>query len=214
MDTMKSRLIRHYLPLLILTVLTGIAFHYKNPKWDLITLIADSSGYLGIVLIAVTLIIGSVNILFKRKNPTSTYFRRDIGITAGVITLIHSIDGLFVHLRGSMWKYFFEMNDQGYFIPFDDFRLANYTGLLSALLIVLVLVTSNDYSLWKLKAARWKNIQRLSYVMFLFAIVHVIYYRINNTDLLYDFYLPLVMVVVGFQGIGFWRRNEVLKQRS
>ena len=208
------RLIRHYLPLLLLTVLTVVAFYFKNPKWDLITLIADSSAYLAIVLIAGSLIIGTVNILFKRRNPNSTYFRRDIGITAGVITLIHSIIGLFVHLRGNMWKYFVERNDHGYFIPFDDFRLANYTGLLSTLLIVVVLVTSNDYSLLKLKATRWKNIQRLSYVMFLFAIVHVIYYRINNIELLYSFYLPLVAVVLVFQGIGVWKRNEVLKQRS
>jgi sulfoxide reductase heme-binding subunit YedZ len=211
---MRSRGLKHYLPLLLLTVLTVFGFYFRNPKWDLITLIADSSGYIAIVLIAGSLIIGSVNILFKRIYPTSTYFRRDIGITAGVITLIHSFSGLFVHLRGNMWKYFFERNDQGYFIPFDDFRLANYTGLLSTLLIVAVLVTSNDYSLMKLKVNRWKNIQRLSYVMFLFAIVHVIYYRINNTELLYIFYLPLVMTVVIFQGIGVWKRTIGVKVKD
>lgn len=198
----------------VLTILTVLAFFCKNPKWDLITWIADSSGYIAIVLIAGSLIIGPINILLKRKNPTSTYFRRDIGIAAGVITLIHSICGLFVHLRGNMWKYFFERNDQGYFIPFDDFRLANYTGLLSTLLIVAVLATSNDYSMMKFKVIRWKNIQRLSYVMFLFAIVHVIYYRINNTELLLSFYLPLVLVVAGFQGIGVWVRTIGVKVRS
>lgn len=197
----------------VLTVLTVVAFSYRNPKWDFITLIADSSAYMAIVLIAGSLIIGPINILLKYKNPTSTYFRRDIGISAGVITLIHSICGLFVHLRGQMWKYFFERNDQGYFIPFDDFRLANYTGLLSTLLIVAVLVTSNDYSMMKLTVTRWKNIQRLSYVMFLFAIVHVIYFRrvMDNPSLLYSFYLPLLVVVAGFQGIGAWVKTIGVK---
>jgi sulfoxide reductase heme-binding subunit YedZ len=134
-----------------------------------------------------------------------------MGITAGVFTLIHSIFGLFVHLRGHMWKYFFERNEHGFFIPFDDFRLANYTGMVSTLLIVVVLVTSNDYSLLKLKAPRWKNIQRLSYFMFLFAIIHVIYYRLvmNNLNLLYSFYLPMIAVVIGLQGLGAWKRLRI-----
>lgn len=213
MNMLKSRLIRHYLPLAITSVLTGIVFHLIWPKKDFITLLADASGYLAIVIIVISLIIGSVNILLKRKNPTSTYLRRDIGITAGILTVIHSISGLFVHLRGNMWQYFSVKTDSGFSIRLDDFGLANYTGLLSTLLIIVLLVTSNDYSLSKLKATTWKNIQRLSYLMFIFAIIHVVYYRIvmTNLDLIYYFYIPILAVVFIFQGAGLFvkiRQNE------
>jgi len=83
MNKLKSRLIRHYIPLSIISVLTGIVFHLLWPKKDFITLLADASGYLAIVIIVISLIIGSINILLKRKNPTSTYFRRELALPPG-----------------------------------------------------------------------------------------------------------------------------------
>jgi len=112
-----------------------------------------------------------------------------------------------------MWQYFSVKTDSGYSIRLDDFGLANYTGLISTLLIIVLLATSNDYSLAKLKAPTWKNIQRLSYLMFIFAIIHVVYYRIvmTNLDLIYYFYIPVLAVVFIFQGAGLFvkiRQNE------
>jgi len=112
-----------------------------------------------------------------------------------------------------MWQYFSVKTDSGYSIRLDDFGLANYTGLLSTLLVIVLLVTSNDYTLMKLKTAHWKNIQRLSYFMFLIALVHVIYYRVvgNNLNLIYYFYVPILIVVLTFQGAGIFvkiRQNE------
>lgn len=199
---MKYRLLKHYLPLILASVVVGIVLHLVWNKKDLITIAADISGYLAIILLAISLIIGPVNILMKRKNMVSSYFRRDIGILGGILAVIHSVTGLFVHLRGNMWQYFLEKAGNGFKIRLDDFGLANYTGLLSALLILILLITSNDYFIYKLKN-RWKNIQRLSYLMFILAIIHIIYYRLNNPGLIYSLYLPMIAVVLAFQAYGF-----------
>jgi len=161
-------------------------------------------------MFSISLMIGSINILFKRKNPASSYFRRDISITGGILAVIHSIFGLFAHLRGNMWQYFLTKTENGHVIRLDNFGLANYTGLVSTIIIILLLVTSNDYSLRKLTLKNWKNIQRLSYVMFIFAIIHVIYYRIilKKSDLIYHFYLPLIIIVLTFQVIGMILRKK------
>jgi sulfoxide reductase heme-binding subunit YedZ len=144
--------------------------------------------------------------LFKNINPVSTYLRRDISIIGGSLAIIHSIAGLFVHLRGTTWLYFLNKTEDGYHVRLDNFGLANYTGLISALIIILLLLTSNDYLLKKLNPTRWKNIQRSSYVMFILIIIHCYYYRIGREDpnLIYLFYLPLFAVILIFQMIGVW----------
>lgn len=203
MNTLKYRRLKHYLPITSVLIMTGIILHFIWPKKDLITLITDVSGYVAIVLLSISLIIGAFNVLMKRKNAVSSYFRRDIGISGGILAVIHSITGLFVHMRGNMWQYFSVQTDTGFKIRLDDFGIANYTGILSALLIVVLLVTSSDYFISKLQVKKWKNIQRLSYPMFILAIIHVIYYRLNNSGLLYSFYLPMVASVLVFQVSGF-----------
>jgi sulfoxide reductase heme-binding subunit YedZ len=170
----------------------------------MITFITDATGYIALVFMAITLMIGTVNLILKHGNPVSSYFRRDLGIYSGILAVIHSLTGLFVHLRGSNWKYFLNKTANGYTIRLDDFGLANYTGLIATLLILLLLVTSNDYSIRKLNPSKWKIIQRFSYLMFALVLIHSVYYRIvgNNLNRVYYLYLPLLSIVLISQLIG------------
>lgn len=205
MNNLIARFKIHYLPLLSIVLIASLIFNQKWPTRDAITIITDASGYISIVLITFSLLIGPFNLLFKRINPVSTYFRRDIGITGGVLAVIHSIAGLFVHLRGNNWQYFLNKTESGYSIRLDDFGLANYTGLISGLIIIVLLMTSNDFSFRKLNPFVWKNVQRLAYLAFLFAIIHSVYYKIvqTNLDLIWYLYLPLFFLVFLFQMVGF-----------
>src|SRR5665648_9697 len=204
MHNLIKRLKIHYLPLLSVILFASLIFHHNWPNRDMITFITGASGYISLILITFSLIIGSVNLVFNRNNPVSTYFRRDIGITGGILAVIHSVAGLFVHLRGSNWKYFLNKTEFGYSVRLDDFGLANYTGLISALIIIVLLMTSNDFSFRKLNPSTWKNIQRFSYLAFIFALIHSIYYKIvqTNLDLIWYLYLPLFIFVLLFQMIG------------
>src|SRR5450631_4205630 len=120
---MKERLKKHYIPLISLTIIAGLIFYIYRGKRDIITFIAQSTGYISLLILAILLIIGPINLLLKYKNPISTYLRRDIGILGGSLAVIHSITGLFVHLRGKMWLYF--LNDAKH-VRLDNFGLANY----------------------------------------------------------------------------------------
>jgi methionine sulfoxide reductase heme-binding subunit len=201
---MKERLKKHYLPLISLVSAAGLFFYLKMSNRDTITFIAQATGYISLTILSVSLILGSVNLLLKHKNPVSTYFRRDISIVGGFLAIIHSITGLFVHLRGKTWLYFLRKTDHGYSVRLDNFGLANYTGLISSLVILLLLVISNDYLLKKLNPSNWKNIQRLSYLMFILSLIHCYFYRIGkkDIDILYWYYLPLFITVLTFQIIG------------
>lgn len=204
MNNLIERLKIHYLPLSTVVLIACIIFNHNWPTKDAITVITDASGYIAIILITLSLLIGPFNLILKRINPVSTYFRRDIGITAGVLAVTHSITGLFVHLRGNNWQYFLNKTEVGYSIRLDDFGLANYTGLISGLIIIALLMTSNDFSFRKLNPSVWKNIQRFAYLAFLFAIIHSVYYKVvqTNLDLVWYLYLPLLFTVFLFQLAG------------
>lgn len=206
MKAIISRVKYHYLPLLFLVCIVVLVFYFGWARRDAITFITQASGYISILIISISLMVGPMNIMLNRKNPVSTYFRRDISITGGVLAIIHSVAGLFVHLRGNNWQYFLTMTDHRYSIRLDNFGLANYSGLISALIIILLLLTSNDYFLKKLNQTNWKNIQRFSYLMFILGIIHCILYRIvkENLSFIYSFYLPLFTIVLTFQLTGAW----------
>ena len=212
---MNERLKKHYFPLIYLVFLAILIFYFKWTNRNAITFITQATGYISIIILSISLIIGSVNLLLKHKNPISTYLRRDISIIGGTLAVIHSITGLFVHLRGKTWLYFLNKTDHGYSIRLDNFGLANYTGLISALIIILLIIISNDYLFKKLNPTKWKNIQRLSYLMFILIIIHCYYYRIGkeNLNLIFWFYIPLFTIVLTFQIIGVWLKLTRIKNK-
>lgn len=159
-------------------------------RWSMAT------GYVGLALLGATLVTGAVNILRSRRNPVSTDLRRDIGIWCGVISLTHVVIGLQVHM-GNMLLYFFrEAGAEKRLVPRSDlFGFANYTGLIAALVIVLLLALSNDISLRSLGSKRWKFLQRWSYAIIILVALHSAAYQfIENRQLPY---LVLFSVIVG-----------------
>jgi sulfoxide reductase heme-binding subunit YedZ len=111
-----------------------------------------------------------------------------------------------MHFIGKPWLYFVKEVGDDLIIRFGNFGLANYTGLFGALILILLLIISNDYLLGKLKAVKWKNLQRFTYLMFLLVIAHSIFYRLNanKEDLIIFLYLPMFLIVLAFQLIGIW----------
>ncbi|HEX7458840.1 MAG TPA: hypothetical protein VF301_10415, partial [Ginsengibacter sp.] len=89
-----------------------------------------------------------------------------------------------------------------------NFGMANYTGVIA--ILILLLAISNNNSLSKLKAVKWKNLQRLSYFMFIFVLIHAILYSIllNHISLVFYLYIPIVLMVLIFQVIGIKLRLQ------
>jgi sulfoxide reductase heme-binding subunit YedZ len=58
------------------------------------------------------------------------------------------------------------------------FGFANYTGLIAAMLLLLLLLISNDVSLRNLGLRRWKTLQRFSYFAFVVTVAHGVAYQV------------------------------------
>jgi sulfoxide reductase heme-binding subunit YedZ len=164
------------------------------------------TGYLATGLLGLTLLIGPTNLLLRRRNPVSSYLRRDVGTWTAVISVVHVVYGLQVHGTGRLadfLKYF--VSPEGSPLT-NSFGLANWTGLIATMIVVGLLAISSDIALRKLKARNWKNLQRLNYALFVLVIAHAFFYgAVLRTNSPYTLLLLLSMTaVLAGQAVGVW----------
>ena len=171
-----------------------------------------ATAYTGLFLLVATLLTGPVNLLKSQANPLSTDLRRDLGIGAAAVSLVHVVVGLQVHLGGKAWLYFLYPRSETHLLPFryDPFGVANYTGLVATLIAVLLLAISNDLSLRLLGGKRWKAIQRWNYGLFGLVALHAIAYQlIEKRSQPYPLILTgALLLAIALQGAGWWKRRQ------
>jgi sulfoxide reductase heme-binding subunit YedZ len=194
-----------------------LVFFLLTPGQPVIQQLSKATAYAALLFLAAAIIVGPLRVLRGESNPLSTYFRRDIGIVAGILALAHTIIGLQVHLKGDFGQYFFYRTPTGLDgLRHDTFGVANDVGLLATAIILLLLIFSNNLSIRTLGAARWKRIQRLSYIASILVVIHGLLYQIMEKRAL-AFVLCLVFVTVAavvLQFSGFKRSREPRQQRD
>jgi len=167
------RIWRHHVPLLLVSFVCVAVLYQTRPYPDILSRASFATAYPALALLAVTLLVGPLNLLFHKPNPVSSDLRRDIGIWAGLLGILHAGVGQFVHLRGRPWLYYvYGPTEHHHGMRHDLFGLANYTGALGTLLLILLLATSNDFSLRRLGTREWKKMQRWNYAVFALVAVH------------------------------------------
>jgi len=175
----RHRLITHHLPLLLASGASFAILYCTRPYADILSRASFASAYPALVLLALTLLIGPWNILRNRRNPVSSDLRRDIGIWAGILAIVHTIVGQNVHFRGRPWLYYVFENPTHHRFPLrsDLFGFSNYTGAASTLIVIALLAMSNDFFLRRLGTPRWKQLQRWNYLAFALAAAHSFAYQ-------------------------------------
>lgn len=211
-----QRLLLHHLPLALVTAagLLGLQAFLATTADDQLFIWSMATGYMGLALLCATLVVGAVNVVRGRRNPVSTDIRRDIGIWAGLLGLAHVLVGIQVHFRGRWWMYFVREvgGTPDVALRWDLFGFANYTGMGATIILVLLLALSNDLSLRRLKARRWKSLQRWNYGLMLLVAVHAAAYQIVEQRQA-GFVALLTLFVLGTvaaQALGFRLRRRWL----
>ncbi len=138
-------------------------------------------GYLCLILAGVSLLIGPLSLLRRRRNPVNIDVRRDIGIWSGIMGCLHVLLVLRGRIHdGLILLYFLREGPRGYTPLATVFGLSNDAGLLATLLLLLLLAISNHASLRYLKGKRWKLLQRLTYLLMPLLLVHTFGYQYLN----------------------------------
>lgn len=201
----------HHIPLLFLSAMSVALLYCTRPYPDVVSRASFATAYPALALLGATLAIGPWNVVRKQRNPISSDLRRDVGIWAGILSVVHSTVGQNVHLRGRPWLYYvYEAKAHHTFpVRHDLFGFSNYTGAGSALFVIALLATSNDYSLRALGTPRWKQLQRWNYVAFALAAAHTVGYQStekHNTSFVIAVAVGIT-ITLALQLAGFQRRR-------
>jgi methionine sulfoxide reductase heme-binding subunit len=166
-------------------------------------------GYICLLLLSVTLLIGPLNLLRKRLNPVNIDLRRDVGIWAGINGCLHVVFALIEHNRGGILAFFFRFDGR----PLLNLTgISNYLGLIATIILIALLATSNMMALRQLKGKRWKKLQQLNYLLTALVFMHTFAYQIagGREKPFVDVTAIAVVVVLLIQLIGV----NVYQQRS
>ena len=154
-------------------------------------------GYLSLLLIGITMIIGPLNLMRSRRNPVNIDLRRDVGIWAAIAGCWHV---LLVFrgtvLNGQILQYFLQADCCGYRLQLDVYGFSNDFGLFATLLLLLLLALSNAVSLRILKGKWWKRMQRLTYPLALLAVAHTLGYQYLNVRGQFLFVMVLILIIL------------------
>ena len=184
-----------------------------RPSGDLQQLTV-ATGYLGLGFLALTLLLGPANLILRRRNPVSSYLRRDLGLWAAGFSVVHLLAAVLAPVsHGSeLFRailHFFLTEDGG--LLTNRFGLGNWVGLAGLVIVIGLLAISSDRALRGLKAGPWKWLQRLNYAVFALVILHAFFYGalLRPTS---PFTLLLGMSVLAVfvgqaVGVVLWRRK-------
>jgi len=209
----RRRLVLHHLPTALASaaavlVLMGVPpFTHRNLFTGEVSLslFTIATGYVATTLLALTLLIGPANLLLRRRNPVSSYLRRDLGTWTAIFSVVHVIVGFQVRGDGGTFGFVDFFMAEGRPLV-DSFGLGNWTGLAALVVVAGLLALSTDRSIRELKAERWKNLQRLNYTLFGLVVLHAVCYGALSrpasafTLLL----LSTVIAVLSGQALGIW----------
>ncbi len=206
----QRRVLTHLTIALTTIACTAIFWCLFSDRRDLISHISIATAYPALFLTVVAIVLGPWNVLRRRANRVSFDLRRDIGIWAGIMALLHTAVGLKVHLRGRMWLYFV---DQHHRFRHDWFGFGNDTGVAAALLFLLLLAISNDLSLRGLGTRRWKSLQRWTYAAVILTILHgIAYQHVEQRRGAYELLLAGTTLAIAIFQVAGWRRTKTARQ--
>src|SRR5262245_46226784 len=173
----RSRRVRNHAALGAASLAAVYAIFAGIESDDAVFRVSMATAYVALALLVITLSFGPFATLRGRRYPVSADIRRDFGIWSGLIAVAHVVAGLQVHLRGRMWEYFVRPGNSALLPRIDPFGAANYAGLAAALILIALLVTSNDASLRRLGTGRWRSLHELVSWGLVLTLLHAVTYQ-------------------------------------
>ena len=169
--------------------------------------LTTASGYVALALLALTLLIGPINLLLRRRNPVSSYLRRDVGAWTAIVSVVHVVLAFGVDGQGRILDFF--IRDGRPLI--DSFGLGNWTGLAALVIVAGLLALSTNAAVRELKGRTWKDLQRLNYTLFALVVLHAVFYgallRMTSPFTLVLIFTVAAVFLAQATGIWLWRRR-------
>ncbi len=165
-----KNIIQHLLDWAVPAGLFLLYFYYYNFGKFTVSEMVKTSGLMAISLLAITLVVGPLARFVPALDILKAH-RKFWGIVSFLSLLVHL----------SLVIIFYFHFDLSRFVDFNSPRFGGlFTGLLAALILLLITLTSNKKVLQSLDPKVWKTIQTTSYLALILAVAH--FYLLEQVD--------------------------------
>ncbi len=138
--------------------------YYFSLPGELERAIVLGAAFTAAILIGIALMIGPISVLFKVNYIQHSRTFGVWGVTFGIMHIVSAI-------------VFYKITIDSYLANLNPFQNAIIFGLAAFIIYLPIYLTSTDWAMRKLGPRKWKTIQRLVYVAYLFSVLH--YVKIN-----------------------------------
>ena len=187
------------------------------PNIDIKRSILLSSGYMGFFYLCVSLIIGPLARITKKPFFLKLVpHRRNVGVMSFLLVSVHLLFVFLFTFKASLLDVYFHNIDGSMALRTGWHGISIILGSLAFLGLLLLALTSFNYSVKFLGSTLWKNIHRFVYIIFILSVVHIIIFRFVPQrpwmeDYLFYSLIILIILVIIFQFIGFIKTRKMFK---
>lgn len=168
---------RHLIVIVFSAAATALVL-YSRAEWSAMHRWNRAVGDVSLVLVAMAMAIGPLSRLSRRVARLTPY-RRELGIYAILLALVHAVIILFGWVSLDLMRLFgFEFHPQlqQYVMVNHGFALANLIGIVALLYGFVLAITSNDASMRWLGNSVWKFVQQGTYILWWLSVLHTAYF--------------------------------------
>ncbi|WP_242601348.1 ferric reductase-like transmembrane domain-containing protein [Pseudaestuariivita atlantica] len=156
------------------------AFFASRPEWSAMHRYNRAFGDASLILVAMAMALGPLTRLTQWKPVRQALpYRREFGIYAVLVALIHAVIILIGWVELDLWRLFgFEFHPRlnRYVMVRHGFALANAVGILALVYGLVLALLSNDSSQRILGQSVWKFLQQGAYVLWWLIVLHTAYF--------------------------------------
>ena len=163
------------------------------------------SGNLSFLYLSLWLLVSPILVFIKSAKIKISLIlsRKLLWILVFIILLRHLVD--FFKSHYPYWEWFLDYWNYFYSILFDSPVI--WSGTIGAIMIILLWITSNVFSLKKLWWKIWKKLHLLVFPAYLFSMLHVWY-----LDRIDWFYWWFTVIIILFRTIAFIKKRYIKKK--
>jgi sulfoxide reductase heme-binding subunit YedZ len=174
-----ARARRHFT--LFVLVIGGVSIVvFAAPAENTIDRVSMLTAWQFLVLLAVVLLIGPIRLLRTGRLRYNMYLRRDLGIWAGITGLMHLFAGTGESMTPAYIVEFVNVvaGEGSEALRKQLFIWATIVGLVIGVMVLLLLLLSNDAAIRRLGIRWWKGLHRTSYAVFALTIGHAVAFQV------------------------------------
>lgn len=140
----------------------------------LLDAISLATAYICLVFMAIALCLGPLRALRSGQLALNIYLRRDIGIWAGMAGLVHLFVATELSMSQRYMEVYVDISSRGLSeaLRADLFSWGSIIGFLVGILVLMLLILSNNKIFKLVGPTWWKRLQRFAYPTFVLSVLH------------------------------------------